>query len=54
MKPNNKMLYLWWSIEKHKSNWNTITDGILQDMFTSFTKETTEYLFLIVVDLIQG
>lgn len=31
------------NIEKHKSNWNP------DDMFKSFTKETTEYLVLIVV-----
>jgi len=35
------------NIEQHKSNWNP--DGILQDMFTSFTKETTEYLVLIFI-----
>lgn len=42
MKPSNQCSINDENIEKHKSNWNTIPDGILQDMFTSFTKETTE------------
>ena len=35
-------------------NWNTKPDGIFLEMFTSFIKEMSEDLVLIMVDLIQG
>lgn len=38
------------NIKKHDSNWNTEPDGIFLGMFTSFTKETSEDLVLIMVD----